>query len=128
MRAPATFAASLVLGASLAAAAGAQDAAPTAPAAIAECPFYASPLAEGTVLTCNCPANAVRSGAVWGNGPYTADSAICRAALHAGATRREGGQVTLRVLPGRERYQRGERNGVSTGSWPAFPKSFDFDR
>ena len=45
-------------------------------------------------LTCICPAELTGTGAVWGTDAYTADSATCRAALHAGATGRRGGTVT----------------------------------
>ena len=52
------------------------------------------------VVTCTCPAAQSGSGAVWGTDTYTADSATCRAALHAGLLPRQGGTVTLEMLPG----------------------------
>ena len=43
-------------------------------------------------LTCGCSAAAVKTGTVWGTNPYYYQSALCRAALHAGAIGAEGGQ------------------------------------
>ena len=56
-------------------------------------------------LTCLCAGEAVVRGAsVWGSVSYTADSATCRAARHAGVAPLTGGTVTLRMLPGEPRY------------------------
>ena len=51
-------------------------------------------------LTYICPAELTGSGTVWGTEAYTADSATCRAALHAGAAGRRGGTVTVADAPG----------------------------
>ena len=64
------------------------------------------------VVTCSCPAAQAEVGAVWGTDTYTADSATCRAALHAGLLGRQGGTVTLEMLPGQPRYPGTTRNGV----------------
>lgn len=79
-------------------------------------------------LRCACPAQAVAgSAAVWGTDAYTADSATCRAALHAGAVTRRGGEVTVRMLDGLPRYVGTTRNGVQTSNYPAYGASFRFE-
>ena len=123
------FGACIVAGGGAALALGQPDApGAAAQAPIAPCPYSAVRLAVGAELRCSCPASATMSGSVWGSGPYTADSVVCRAAVHAGAIRREGGEVRLRVTAGRERYRGSERRGVITGTWSAFPTSIEFDR
>lgn len=91
------------------------------------CPANAQGLDAGARLTCACSIEAIASGSVWGSGPYTADSAICRAALHAGAISSAGGEVTLGVTSGRDSYAASERNGVAAGQWGSYPKSFAFE-
>jgi hypothetical protein len=101
--------------------------APQAPqsSAAQQCPGSMSGHA-GATLTCTCPAGST-SGTVWGSGPYTADSAVCAAALHAGAVPQAGGAVTVRMLPGRQSYARSSRNGISTMSYGSYDASFHFD-
>jgi hypothetical protein len=95
---------------------------------MAICPETAEVLATaGTTLTCRCPTEASSSGSVWGSGPYTTDSAVCRAALHSGLIGPRGGTVTLRSSPGRSSYAGSEANGVSTGDWGSYPTSFEFE-
>jgi hypothetical protein len=95
---------------------------PTAPQL---CPADAQSLSGP--LTCICPETGTAASAVWGSGPYTADSGICTAALHAGVIDRRGGQVTLRPLPGQPRYVGSTRNGIQTMSYGDYGASFDFD-
>lgn len=90
------------------------------------CPANAASLDIGAMVQCVCPAEATASGSVWGVGPYTADSAICRAALQAGAVDTNGGEVMLHVTTGQASYPAGTRNGVASSSWGSFPKSFRF--
>jgi hypothetical protein len=92
------------------------------------CPANAAGLDVGTSLSCGCAASAMASGTVWGSGPYTADSAICRAARHAGAVGPDGGMVSIRVSAGRASYAASSRNGVDAAAWGAFSRSFEFDR
>jgi outer membrane protein OmpA-like peptidoglycan-associated protein len=92
------------------------------------CPGDASALAGTTeTLTCLCPETGVAGAAVWGSGPYTADSAICTAALHAGAVTRRGGTVTLRMGPGEPRYVGRTRNGIQSMSFGDYGASFQFE-
>ena len=109
--------------------AGAADApAPAAgQAASAECPDDFAALADTDApLTCTCSPEATARGSVWGMDVYTADSAICRAALHAGAVTRRGGQVTLTPEPGRSAYPGVTRNGVASSNFGTYGSSFRF--
>ena len=95
---------------------------------LAACPTSAVGLPVGTRLACACTAAAAGTGSVWGSDPYTADSAICRAAVHAGEIRSSGGEVRLRITAGRDSYPAGERRGVTTGAWSSYPTSLEFGR
>src|SRR4051812_8843406 len=65
-------------------------------------------------------------GSVWGTDTYTADSATCRAALHAGMIPRQGGTVTIEMLPGEPRYPGTTRNGISTSNYGPYAASYRF--
>lgn len=72
--------------------------------------------------TCLCLGEGLLPAAVWGSGPYTSDSRVCRAALHAGAVPAGGGLVTVTPAEGRPSYRGSTSNGVSTmdyGPWQA---------
>lgn len=93
------------------------------------CPgSYASLSADkkAGVATCTCMAGDTASGSVWGTDIYTADSKICRAAVHAGAIPPSGGQVSVKGAPGCSAYVGTERNGVKAGKWGSFGSSFYF--
>ena len=77
-------------------------------------------------LRCVCPADAV-AASVWGSDAYTADSAVCTAARHAGAIARRGGEVTIRMLAGLPRYPGTTRNGVTSSNFGPFEASYRFD-
>lgn len=77
-------------------------------------------------LTCECSTDAVRMGTVWGIGVYTADSSICRAAVHAGVITAAGGTVTIDSRPGRTSYEGRTRNGVTSKAYGKWPRSFAF--
>jgi hypothetical protein len=72
------------------------------------------------VVAYTCPAN-VALNSIWGTDFYTDDSAICSAAIHAGAIgRTQGGLVLMAVRSGRNSYGASTRNGVTSrayGSW-----------
>ncbi|MGZ6095348.1 MAG: LCCL domain-containing protein, partial [Polyangiales bacterium] len=62
-----------------------------------------------------CPPGCKSGGSVWGSGPYTSDSSICRAAIHAGViTDDDGGKVTLKISAGEKSYTGSKKNGVKT--------------
>jgi len=63
--------------------------------------------------------------AVWGVGPYTDDSSVCTAAVHAGhLTFAEGGSVVIEMRRGQGGYAEGSNHGVSTQSYGEWPGSF----
>ncbi|HEY4250392.1 MAG TPA: LCCL domain-containing protein [Roseomonas sp.] len=77
---------------------------------------------RGTPTTCICQGEPMLSGAVWGSGPYTSDSRVCRAALHAGAVTAAGGLVTITPAQGLQAYAGSAAHGVTTmdyGPWQA---------
>ena len=105
----------------------AAPAAPAAPTRISQCPDNMTAFADSAeVVSCSCPAAQAGAGAVWGTDTYTADSATCRAALHAGMLGRQGGTVTLEMLPGAPRYPGTTRNGVASNNYGAYGASYRF--
>ncbi|MDY0004119.1 MAG: LCCL domain-containing protein [Polyangia bacterium] len=79
---------------------------------------------DGTVFRVSCPQDCA-SGSVWGTNPYTADSSVCRAAIHAGlSTAKDGGSFTLTVAPGQDKYKGSEANGVTTSSFGEYDRSY----
>lgn len=74
-----------------------------------------------------CPSGAAPQANVWGTGTYTSDSAICLAALHAGVLTRDGNEAFIvEAVPGLEAYTASTRNGITSLSYPAWPRSFRF--
>ncbi|MFT4150507.1 MAG: LCCL domain-containing protein [Paracoccaceae bacterium] len=67
-------------------------------------------------LTCACP-QGQPGGMVWGTDAYTLDSALCAAALHAGAVTGDGGRITVSRTAGQDVYAATSRNGISSKSW-----------
>ena len=83
---------------------------------------------DAETYTCSCDAAAVTAGgAVWGSGPYTADSDICAAAVHAGVIADTGGTVTALRTAGLESYAASAFNGVETMDWGPYGASFVFN-
>jgi len=79
---------------------------------------------NGTRQTVLCPPGG-RVGSVWGSGPYTDDSSICSAAVHAGRiAAATGGVVTVVVAPGVPAYVGSPRNGVTSNNYGAYTGSF----
>ena len=82
---------------------------------------------QSAPVTCECSAElAGGEGTAWGSGPYTDDSNICRAAVHAGIIPADGGEVTFRMLPGQASYEGSTSNNVRTANWGEWESSFDF--
>ncbi|UPY38051.1 LCCL domain-containing protein [Sediminicoccus sp. KRV36] len=78
-------------------------------------------------LSCICPGSAaLRAAAIWGSNPYTADSALCRAALHAGMIPITGGTLSVAMVPGDASYAASLRNGVQTREFGPFRGGFTF--
>ena len=71
-----------------------------------------------------CPAN-VSLGSIWGSGPYTDDSTICTAGVHAGViTQAAGGTVTINISQGLSSYTSTTQHGVTTSSYGAWGGSY----
>ena len=78
----------------------------------------------GRRYTYVCPPNG-QFATVWGSGPYTDDSSVCTAGVHAGAiSRQSGGRVLIEMREGMSSYPASTRNGVETLSYPSWEGSF----
>ena len=73
---------------------------------------------------CTCAAGA--AGSVWGDGPYTRDSVLCAAAVHAGAIPPSGGKIVVKPAPGCQAYKGTIKNGVTTTAFGPYEGSFYF--
>lgn len=62
-------------------------------------------------------------GVVWGSGPYTADSCICKAARHAGAIGSGGGTFHVKMAKGEAMYPGSTANGVTSQPYGAYDVS-----
>jgi hypothetical protein len=91
------------------------------------CPDNAEAL-RGTdeAVTCRCTADMLTDGTVWGTDIYSDDSAICKAAVHAGVISEAGGDVRFVPIDGQETYTGSEANGVETRDYGAWDGSFEF--
>lgn len=70
-------------------------------------------------ISCN------RGASVWGNNPYTDDSALGTAAIHAGLVfPGRKGFLKVTILPGRAAYEGSERNGVKSSNYAAWEGSY----
>lgn len=74
----------------------------------------------------DCPRNPSRAaGTVWGSGPYTDDSSVCAAGVHAGTISFEtGGRVRVQPRQGQSQYDGSRRNGVETLDYASWEGSF----
>ena len=96
------------------------------PRTVLLCPTDLIGSAPGEEIMCDCDPWALETGLVWGSGPYTADSNLCRAALHAGAIPETGGSVTVRVGQGCDYYAPSTANSIDALIWRTYPASFHF--
>lgn len=74
-----------------------------------------------------CPASCSPS-AVYGSGPYTDDSPVCAAAVHAGIIPSSGGKIVIEHVGKKRAFQGSVRNGVETRSWSSEHESFTVAR
>ncbi len=78
----------------------------------------------GERFTFTCPAGGTPR-TVWGSGPYTDDSSVCTAGVHAGKiTLARGGTVLVEIRPGRSAYTASTRRGITTRRYGAWQGSF----
>lgn len=72
---------------------------------------------------CACEPGANSGGSIWGSNPYTADSDICIAAIHAGVIGAEGGTLVLRRRPGQSDYPGSTAHGITSSDWGSYDES-----
>ena len=122
-----------------AAAMAAQQPAPPPPMMQAQPPQYQSgpieagcsynatqlPGQAGAIFQVMCPPGCQNTGSTWGTDVYTADSAICRTGIHAGALSPNGGVVTVRLDVGRPAYRGSMRNGISSSDYGQYGTSYE---
>lgn len=66
-------------------------------------------------------------GTVWGSNPYTDDSSVCTAAVHAGLIKlAEGGTVLIKVTGPKDSFKGSTSNGVTTDDYGSWGGSFIF--
>ena len=59
---------------------------------------------------------------VWGTNPYTTDSGLSSAAVHAGVLKNgQTGVVKVTMLPGKDSYEGSTRNGIRSAAWGRCP-------
>ncbi len=75
-----------------------------------------------TYLNVECPANCT-SGSLWGTTIYTDDSAVCRAAIHAGVMPASGGQFAVVIAEGQDSYEGTTANGITSSNWGSWRRS-----
>jgi hypothetical protein len=81
-------------------------------------------LAPGSSVRVACPAGCAAEGTVWGSGPYSDDSYVCAAGVHAGVITDAGGSFQLTMVPGQDAYAPSTQNGVTTSAWGAWGRGF----
>ena len=78
-----------------------------------------------SAITVVCPPNGNTDSVVWGTDVYSAGSAICVAALHAGViTLEAGGPVTLTLQPKQETFAASDSKGISSLRWSSWEYPF----
>jgi LCCL domain-containing protein len=113
------------------AAVAASEPPPAAPGVIeAGCSFSAMDIQgePGSVHRIACPADCGATGSTTGTDVYTADSTICRAAIHAGRITGRGGEVTVILEPGRPAYRGSRRHGIESSDYGQYRASYRFAR
>jgi hypothetical protein len=86
------------------------------------------PAPEGTSFQVACPPGCQATGGLWGTDVYTGDSAICRAAVHAGIIPDAGGYVGVLLDVGQPAYRGSVRNGVRSSDYGPYRSSFRLQR
>ena len=84
-----------------------------------------SNLKDGQSVKCTCPAmEGARS--VWGSSRYTVDSDVCRAAVHAGAAKSSGGEVTVWLSEGCPIFRGNAKSGVQSREYGPYRRTYHF--
>jgi len=85
------------------------------------CDFSVEKLSVGERLEVDCN-GCPTAGSIYGDGIYTHDSNICRAAAHDGRF----GVLVVERLAGQSSYASVTRNGITSKRWGSWPGSFKF--
>ena len=79
---------------------------------------------DGTTFRVACPAGCELSTSTYGTGVYTADSPICKAAIHSGAIPASGGVATIKLEAGRPAYRGSNQNGIESRDYGKYARSY----
>ncbi len=79
---------------------------------------------DGTTFRVSCPAGCDIPSTTHGTGVYTADSPICKSAIHAGAIPATGGVATIKLEAGRPAYRGSEQNGIKSRDYGKYSRSY----
>jgi hypothetical protein len=79
---------------------------------------------DGTTFRVSCPAGCDIPSSTYGTGVYTADSPICKSAIHSGAIPASGGVATIQLEAGRPAYRGSEQNGIKSGDYGKYSRSY----
>ncbi len=92
----------------------------------AGCTYDARQLAgnDGTTFRVACPAGCDIPSNTYGTGVYTADSPICKSAIHSGAIPASGGVATIQLEAGRLAYRGSEQNGIKSRDYGKYARSY----
>ncbi|CBZ50802.1 hypothetical protein NCLIV_038770 [Neospora caninum Liverpool] len=81
---------------------------------------------ERELVICPPHCSAASNRAVYGAGLYSPISAVCRAAIHAGALTDEGGEVVIEAGPPHEAFVGSESFGITSQKSGSYLRSFAF--
>jgi hypothetical protein len=79
---------------------------------------------DGTTFRVACPAGCDIPSSVYGTGVYTADSPVCKSAIHSGAIPASGGVATIQLEAGRPAYRGSEQNGIKSRDYGKYSRSY----
>lgn len=79
---------------------------------------------DGTTFRVACPAGCDIPSSTYGTGVYTADSPICKSAIHSGAIPASGGVATIKLEAGRPAYRGSEQNGIQSRDYGKYSRSY----
>ena len=79
---------------------------------------------DGTTFRVACPPGCDIPSGTYGTGVYTADSPICKSAIHSGAIPASGGIATIKLEAGRPAYRGSEQNGIKSRDYGKYSRSY----
>jgi hypothetical protein len=71
----------------------------------------------------DCPAKCA-PGALWGSDPYTDDSSVCTAAMHAGVIDQNGGPLVVTIDGPGEKFEGTVKNGITSNSYGKYGRTY----